>query len=372
MSIPWYDYLVAIPVFALLVLVHEFGHFITAKWAGIRVDEFAIGFPPRLFSFTRGETTYSLNALPIGGYVRMPGENGEMTNEQGAYDPRAFASKPASKRLVVLLAGVTMNFLLAIIFFTAAEAVGQVQLRPVIASVEAGSPAAAAGLVKGDTFISVDGQSVKYFADVQRLTSEHVTKALTANRDATTTPIAVVVRQPDGATEALTIDARTKPKAGQGAMGIEADQTKVVHLSAPIWQAPILGVQDVGKVISLTATGIQNIIRGALPLSQGVQGPVGIVSDTGLVTAAIPFAGWYYLLFLVGALNLSLAIMNLLPIPALDGGRVLLVLIEVLRRGKRLSPEREGLVNLIGMAALLLLVAVITFNDISSLLIGGH
>ncbi|HEY7975460.1 MAG TPA: site-2 protease family protein, partial [Ktedonobacterales bacterium] len=121
MTIPWYDYLVAIPVFALLVLVHEFGHFITAKWAGIRVDEFAIGFPPRLMSFTRGETTYSINALPIGGYVRMPGENGETTNEAGTYDPRAFASKPASKRLIVLLAGVTMNLLLAIVFFSAAE-----------------------------------------------------------------------------------------------------------------------------------------------------------------------------------------------------------------------------------------------------------
>jgi len=368
MSIPWYDYLAAIPVFALLVLVHEFGHFITAKWAGIRVDEFAIGFPPRLFSFTRGETTYSINALPIGGYVRMPGENGETTNAAGAYDPRAFASKPASKRLIVLLAGVTMNFLLAIVFFTAAEAVGQVELRPVIATVSANSPAAAAGLVKGDTFLSIDGQPVKYFSDVQKLTSAHVAQALTQNPDATTTPIPVVVRQPDGAVQSLTVDARTKPAAGQGAMGIEADQTNPYHLSAPIWQAPILGVQDVGKVISATVTGIQQIVRGLLPLSQGVQGPVGIVSDTAMVTAAIPFAGWYYLLFLVGALNLSLAIMNLLPIPALDGGRVLLVLVEVLRRGKRLSPEREGLVNLIGMAALLLLIAVITFNDISSLL----
>lgn len=372
MSIPWYDYLAAIPVFALLVLVHEFGHFITAKWAGIRVDEFAIGFPPRLFSFTRGETTYSINALPIGGYVRMPGENGEMTNEAGAYDPRAFASKPASKRLIVLLAGVTMNFLLAIIFFTAAEAVGQAQLRPVIASVQAGSPAATAGLLKGDTFLSVDGHAVKYFSDVQQYTSASVQQALTENPNATTTPIVVVVRQADGSTQSLTVDARTKPAAGEGAMGIEADQTQVVHLSAPLWQAPILGVQDVGKVLSLTVTGIQEIVRGVLPLSQGVTGPVGIVSATGLVTAAIPFAGWYYLLFLVGALNLSLAIMNLLPIPALDGGRVVLVLIEVLRRGKRLSPEREGLVNLIGMAMLLLLVAVITFNDISALIAGGR
>lgn len=370
-SIPWYDYFVAVPVFALLVLVHEFGHFITAKWAGIRVDEFAIGFPPRLLSFTRGETTYSLNALPIGGYVRMPGENGEMTNEAGAYDPRAFASKPASKRLIVLLAGVTMNFLLAIVFFTGAEAVGQVELRPVIAAVTAGSPAAAAGLIKGDTFLSVDGHPVKYFADVQSLTGANVTRALERTPQPTTSAIPVVVRDPDGSVRSLVVQARTKPGAGQGAMGIEADQTNPYHLSAPLWKAPVLGVQDVGKVISATVTGIQQMVRGVLPISKGVQGPVGIVSDTALVSAAIPFAGWYYLLFLIGALNLSLAIMNLLPIPALDGGRVLLVLIEVLRRGKRLSPEREGLVNLIGMAALLLLVAVITFNDIGSL-IAGH
>jgi regulator of sigma E protease len=370
MSIPWYDYLVAIPVFALLVLVHEFGHFITAKWAGIRVDEFAIGFPPRLLSFTRGETTYSINALPIGGYVRMPGENGETTNEAGAYDPRAFASKPAGKRLIVLLAGVTMNMLLAIIFFTAAEAVGQVQLRPTIDAVTAGSPAAAAGLVTGDTFLSVDGHTVKYFSDVQNLTGAAVAHELKIDPNATSVAIPVVVRDPSGAMRDLTVDARTKPGPGQGSMGVEADQTNPYHLSAPLWQAPALGVQDIGKVIAATVTGIQQIVAGILPLSKGVQGPVGIVSDTALVTAAIPFAGWYYLLFLVGALNLSLAIMNLLPIPALDGGRVLLVLIEVLRRGKRLSPEREGLVNLIGMAALLLLVAVITFNDISALFVG--
>jgi regulator of sigma E protease len=371
MSIPWYAYLVAIPVFALLVLVHEFGHFITAKWAGIRVDEFAIGFPPRLVSFTRGETTYSINALPIGGYVRMPGENGEMTNEAGAYDPRAFASKPASKRLIVLLAGVTMNFLLAIVFFSAAEAVGQVQFRPVVATVAAGSPAAAAGLINGDTFISVSGQPVKYFSDVQQITGDDVAHTLKVDKNATTVAIPVVVRDPDGSVRDLTVDARTKPAAGQGAMGIEADQNNPYHFSAPLWQAPILGIQDVGKVITATVQGIQQIVLGVLPLSQGLQGPVGIVHDTGMVAAAIPFSGWYYMFFLVGLLNLSLAIMNLLPIPALDGGRVLLVLIEVLRRGKRLSPEREGLVNLIGMAALLLLVAVITFNDVGAL-IAGH
>jgi len=107
--------LAAIPVFGLLIIVHEFGHFITAKWAGIRVEEFALGFPPRIFGFKRGETTYSINLFPFGGYVRMPGENGEMTDEQGHFDPRSFAAKPASKRLIVLLAGVTMNVILALV-----------------------------------------------------------------------------------------------------------------------------------------------------------------------------------------------------------------------------------------------------------------
>ena len=152
-------------------------------------------------------------------------------------------------------------------------------------------------------------------------------------------------------------------------MGIEADQTNPYHLSAPLWQAPISACRMSARSSRRQWTVIQQIVSGVLPVSS-LQGPVGIVQDTGLVAAAIPFAGWYYMFFLVGALNLSLAIMNLLPIPALDGGRVLLVLIEVLRRGKRLSPEREGLVNLIGMAALLLLVAVITFNDISALFAG--
>ena len=122
---PWM-YLAAVPIFALLVLVHELGHFLTAKWAGIRVDEFAIGFPPRVASVTRGETTYSINLLPIGGYVRMPGENGETTDEHGNPDPRTFGAKPAGKRAIVLVAGVTMNVILAIVLFTLAEAVGQV------------------------------------------------------------------------------------------------------------------------------------------------------------------------------------------------------------------------------------------------------
>ncbi len=141
----WY-LLAAIPVFGLLVIGHEFGHFIAAKWAGIRVDEFALGFPPRLFAFKRGETTYAVNLLPLGGYVRMPGENGETTDEHGNYDPGAFASKPPYKRLIVLLAGVTMNLILAFVLLTAAAAIGEPNPYAIIDQVNAGTPAAQAGI----------------------------------------------------------------------------------------------------------------------------------------------------------------------------------------------------------------------------------
>jgi regulator of sigma E protease len=261
-----------------------------------------------------------------------------------------------------------MNLIFAVIFFSAAEAVGKVEFRPVISQVEANSPAYAAGLRPGDTFITIDGHSVKYFSDVQGLVGADETKALAVNPHATTTPVVVEVRHNDGALLTETIAARINNP--QGALGIEADQSNPYHFPAPIWEAPILGVRDVGAVAVGTVQGISQVIRGLIPAGQAISGPVGIVTITGQVSSAIPIAGPYLLLYLIGALNMSLAIMNLLLIPALDGGRVLFVLIEVLRRGKRMSPEREGLVNLIGMAAILLLVAVITFSDVSNLIIG--
>lgn len=356
--------LAAIPVFGVLILVHEFGHFITAKWAGIRVDEFALGFPPRLLSVKRGETTYSLNALPIGGYVRMPGENGETTDANGNYDPRNFAAKSPGKRAIVLLAGVTMNMLLAVVCFTAAEALGQTNLSAAVGTVAKNSPAQQAGVQAYDRILSVNGQKTTSFTDVVMATNA----AICTGSKAKTVPLDVVVIH-QGATTPTTlhINALVSPPAGQGHMGIAPDFTKSYNSRVPIWQAPAKGVQDIGYVVSATASGIGQVVSGCLPLSQAVQGPVGIVNTTGQVANTIPTDGWYLMLYLVGALSVSLAIVNLLPIPALDGGRVLFIGIEVLRRGKRISPEREGLVNLIGMAALLFLMLLVTINDVGNL-----
>ena len=364
----WY-LLAAVPVFALLVIVHEFGHFITAKWAGIRVEEFAVGFPPRLFGVQRGETMYSINLLPLGGYVKMPGENGETTDAEGHPDPGTFGAKSASKRAIVLLAGVTMNLILAVVLFSAAEVVGKVTPYAGVGTVVAGSPAAQAGLQVGDHIISIAGHPVTYFSDVIEQTNSSVADAPAG---AKTVPV-VVSFEHAGSTQpqTVTVQALVHPASGQGHFGIGADYhyTQVDRVS--LAQAPVAGVRDIGTVIVDTGNVIGQIVHGTIAANTAVQGPVGIVTDTGAAASLIPVSGWYWILFLTAALSLNLAIVNILPIPALDGGRLLLIVIEVLRRGKRLTPEREALVNLIGMGALLFLMLLVTINDVGSI-IGGH
>ncbi len=353
---PWM-YLAAVPIFALLVLVHELGHFLTAKWAGIRVDEFAIGFPPRLASVTRGETTYSLNLLPIGGYVRMPGENGETTDEHGNPDPRTFGAKPAGKRAIVLVAGVTMNVILAIVLFTFAEAIGQVTPSSYV-TVESGSPAQAAGIHSGDHIYAIDGTPVKTFTDVVNATTKAIDVSVASNKKATTVPVQVTIQRADGSVLITVVQAKVK---GLGHLGVSTDPAHGITNPHSLWEAPGRAMQDIGTFF----TDVYQLFRGQIPFQ--LSGPVGIVQQTGQVAATVPVVGWYWLIYLAALLSLNLAVVNLLPVPGLDGGRLLLIGIEVLRRGKRLSPEREALVNLIGMGALLFLVLLVTFQDVGNL-----
>jgi len=402
----WY-LLAAIPVFGLLVLVHEFGHFITAKWAGIRVEEFGVGFPPRIvglrkrdgkgweviwfggirseedsfdslkqtpFSGTSGgvstpgapvsnHTIYSLNLIPIGGFVRMPGENGDINDVNGHYDPQSFAAKSAGKRLIVLVAGVTMNVLLAMVLFTFAFGFGEPKLLPQIGKVVPGSPAEIAGIRPGDTIVSANNQPVKFFSDLQAVVNAEI--QADKNHHATV-PVIMQVRR-SGSTELIstTVNVRVHPPAGQGPMGIEAS-SKVVFDSIPLWQAPIRGVQYTFQTTADFLHAIGQMITGSLPFQ--LAGPVGIVRITGEVAQSVPSEGWWPLLSLTAVLSLNLAIINILPFPALDGGRVVLVLIEVLRGGKRLKPEVEGFINFAGMLMLLTLMVVITFFDVKNLL----
>jgi len=407
--------LAAIPVFGVCVLVHEFGHFITAKWAGIRVEEFGIGFPPRLVGFRKRDsggweviwfsgrhnpedtyvsqkqqpytsagnvdtaipeamkeynstynhqletrdsdhTIYSINFLPIGGFVRMPGENGDINDPEGNYDPQSFAAKSAGKRIIVLIAGVTMNIILAMLLFTIAYSLGEPTNPAVIGKVVPGSPAAMANLRPGDTLVSVNGHPVQQFTDVQSI----VTKAITADKNQhATVPVVLEVRHA-GETRAVstTVHVRAHPPQGQGPMGVEE---KIVFVSSPLWQAPYKGIQHTFSVTGDFINQIAQMIVGAV--KPQLAGPVGIVKITGEVAASVPDLGWWPILSLTAILSLNLAIINILPFPALDGGRILLILIELLRGGKRLKPEREGIINFVGMAILLTLMVIITVND---------
>jgi regulator of sigma E protease len=392
-------YFAAIPVFGLLVFIHELGHFLTAKWAGIRVEEFGLGFPPNLvgvrkrdqggwdviwfgrhrdeewggkqtpFSGTSGgpsvpgastsnHTLYSLNLLPIGGFVRMPGENGDVHDENGNYDPQSFAAKPAGKRIIVLVAGVVMNVLLAMALFTIAYGLGEPTSPAVIGQVMPGSPAAVAGVRPDDKIISVDGHPVQMFDDIVTTVGKITTDAGKQNQQRVDLHL-VVQHKGDTGTSDIVVSALVNPPAGQGHMGVTG---KVVMVSYPLWQAPGRGIVHTYEVTRDFLRQIEMMITGAAPPQ--VAGVVGIVNITGQVAQTIPSIGWWPILSLTAILSLNLAVVNILPFPALDGGRIVLILIEILRGGKRLKPEREGIINLIGMAILLTLMVVITISDV--------
>jgi regulator of sigma E protease len=379
----WY-LLAAIPVFGLLVFVHELGHFIAARWAGIRVEEFGLGFPPNVVSFRKRDrggweviwfgryrdreiegkahqTIYSLNLLPLGGFVRMPGENGAMLDEHGSYDTGSFAAKSASKRIIVLCAGVFMNFLLASVLFTLANAAGEPKYDPsaTLGLVEPGSPAALAGLRADDKVISVNARPVQSFSEMVTMV-----RGVTQNpvhKGKTSVPLNLVVQHKgDSKPISVTVNARVNPAPNQGAMGVGQN---VIFVSAPWWQAPLRGIAQTFDFTREFVTQIGQMIIGKV--KPELAGPVGITKITGEVAQRVPDLGWWPIFNLTGILSLNLAIINILPFPALDGGRIVLILVELVRGGKRLKPEREGIINFIGFAILLALMVLVTIGDVA-------
>jgi len=337
-------------IILVLVLAHELGHFITAKASGVKVEEFGLGFPPRLLSVRRGETRYSLNAIPLGGFVKMAGE--EDPEVQGS-----LASKGIGTRLLVLSAGSLMNFLLPLLLFSIAFmiphnlVIGQVM----IGGVNLNSPAARAGIEPGDTILSVNEKSVDNLGDLHRYIQLNLGKETS-----------LLVKHIDETTENIQVIPRWKPPEGEGAIGIivtTANPT-VVRQSEPFWRAIPSGVITCVETFVLFKNGIISMIIGTTPVE--VTGPVGIAQITGEVAKA----GISPLLEFAAFLSINLAIINLFPLPALDGGRIAFVLLEGIRRGKRISPRREGLIHAIGFALLMAAFVAITYQDIVRIITG--
>jgi regulator of sigma E protease len=338
-------------VFAGIIMVHELGHFFAAKLSGVKVDEFGLGYPPRIWGVKRGETLYSINALPLGGFTKMSGEEDPTA-------PRSLASKSRLTRIFILSAGALLNALLPFLLFSIAYmvphevATGQITVQEVAAN----SPAYQAGLQPGDIFLSINGQPLSDISDLSRYTQLNLGKE-----------IQIQVRTATGEERSLVITPRWKPPTGEGAMGvsIKLENISVNRKSEPLWRAVPLGVKETFQTFVLFKNAILSLFVGTTQIQ--MTGPVGIAQLTGEAAQA----GFSILLEFAAFLSLNLAVINLLPLPALDGGRIAFVVLEWLRRGKRISPHTEGVIHTIGFLLLIGLALAVTYQDIVRIIQGG-
>ena len=342
-------------VIVVLIITHELGHFITAKASGVRVEEFGLGFPPRLLSIKRGETLYSLNAIPLGGFTKMAGEEDPKV-------PRSLASKSIGTRLLVLSAGSIMNLLLPLLLFSIAFMLPHdlVSEPVVVEEVASNSPAARAGIEPGDTIISINEKQIPNLSELHRSIQLNLGKKTI-----------ILVKHSVLTTEEIQVIPRWKPPEGQGAIGIKLDleaaqlSQVVTRQHYPFWEAIPMGISTCIETFVLFKNGIASMFIGTTPV--GVTGPVGIAQITGEMAKA----GISPLLEFAAFISINLGIINLFPLPALDGGRIVFVLLEWVRRGKRIRPERESLVHLIGFAMLMAATVAITYQDILRIMTGG-
>jgi regulator of sigma E protease len=356
-------------ILLVLVIVHEFGHFIVAKLTKMRVDEFAFGFPPRIFAKKYGETTYAVNALPLGGYVSIWGENGsEEDKEKGGakHHPRAFGNRPWWAQLLVLIAGVTMNMLLAFIIFVGVS-YGNVNMSTndsiygtrvhdaflVSLEVSKESPAFKAGIVAGSKILRVTNGSL--VADLS--SADSFVSFVETHQN---TPFTITYTSSDNQKKSTTIAAVYGIVPNKKALGIAVDKIGVVKISA--LEALSLGYERTLDTTQETFIGILSVFTAAFSGGDAIKslsGPVGIAKIVGERSEY----GISAILTLVAVLSINLAIFNILPLPALDGGRIVVVIIESIFR-KKIPYKYYAWVNVTGFLALMLLLVIVTVNDI--------
>ena len=342
--------IIGFAVLSVILLTHELGHFIAAKTTGVRVEEFGLGFPPRLISLKKGETRYSLNAIPFGGFNKL-------TGEEDPKDPRSLAGKKRSVRLLILSSGSLMNILLALILFSISYMipyevlVGQIKVEEVAPN----SPASIASIEADDIILSVNDQSTRNNLELQ----QHITANLGKE-------INLLIQHPDSTQESVQLVPRREPPEGEGAIGvsIKTINTTTVIQRYPLWQVVPLGAVRLVETVGLWVGGLVSMFTGEV--SASVIGPVGLVQLSGEVAQF----GIIPLLEIAALISLVLGIMSLLPLPAIDGGRITFLFLEWVRRGKRISPKREGLIHIIGFALLMVALIAFTYQDIMRIISG--
>jgi regulator of sigma E protease len=347
-------------ILGLLVFVHELGHFVMAKRAGMKVDEFGFGFPPRMFGIKKGETVYSINWIPLGGFVKIVGENGD------SQEPGSFSSKGFWPRFFTLIAGVVMNVIFAWFLISLGmmsgwpSAIGEGETglpasahigKAQVSMVEVGpnSPASDAGLKPGDSIYKIGGIEITSIDQAQSVTKANAGHAVTyefkrGNQDFE-----------------KTITPRANPPADEGPLGVVL--SSIAKVSFPWYEAIWRGLTMTWVIIWATLSAFGNLIVQAFhhqPVGAALSGPVGIA----VLTRDFAELGLIYLVQFTALLSINLAIINAIPFPALDGGRVLFLVIEKLR-GRKLNQKAEGMANAIGFSLLILLMIFVTVKDVT-------
>lgn len=332
----------AILIFCILIFVHEFGHFITAKMSGMTVHEFSIGMGPKIIAFGKRSTKYSLRLFPLGGFVRLEGEDGE------SVDPDAFCNKSALKRFIVLFAGAFMNVLLGFLVFVVIFASSSSVASNKIGTIVQDSAFESAGVEVGDTIVRMEGE--KYSTSVHSFRDINLFLSLNGSAPAVITFIR------NGAEYVKTITPKPVGEDNQVIFGMTpapAQKSITSTIKLAFWECIF--------VIKSVFLSLWWLINGTIPPSS-MSGPVAIVGEIG----AAAKMGWQSVLNLAGFISVNLGVMNLLPIPALDGGRILFLIIEKIR-GKKMNPEKEGMINFVFFSLLILLMVLVTFSDIKKI-----
>lgn len=335
--------LATIFVFGIIVFIHEFGHFITAKASGMRVDEFAIGFGPAIAKKRKGETLYSIRAIPLGGYNKIAGMDPEEP-----LDDRSFLNKPVWKRFIVIAAGAVFNFLLAIVIFFMIYDVNGIQtpsMEPVVGNMMSNSPAMTAHMTVNDRIVSINGKPVNEWTDISKSLQG------TAN-----TLVPIVVNR-DGVNQELTVIPEAVGNDGRAVIGINP-----VMNSMPlnVAEAVVQSLHTTGFVLVSMVDGIWSMITGHT--NAELAGPIGVAQMAGQVAES----GFANLLQFTALLSLNLGVINLLPIPALDGGHLIVLIIEGITR-RRLPAKALQYIQMTGIVILLALFVYATTHDISRL-----
>jgi len=351
-------------ILTVLVLIHELGHFTIAKLIGVHVEEFGLGLPPRIWGKRFGRTIYSINSLPIGGFVRLAGEDAESTEQHKAKNMKLkeyFWARSKKERAAILVAGVFMNFAMAVaitaglLMYGVREPSGKVHVE----RISAGSPAEKAGLKNGDVLVSISSTE-KY---VKLTTPDEL---ITFVNDHKGKDVSFVVNR-QGEQLSVTAIPRTEVPKGEGPLGVAISDLELKKY--PVSEAP-------GKALTINITRARDMLVGLgetvwklitfQKLTADVAGPIGIAQVTG---QAVKF-GWAAVLEFASILSLNLAVLNVLPIPALDGGRLAFVFLEKIL-GKKVRPAFEKSTHQIGMIILLGLIFLVSINDILRLVRGG-